>query len=231
MSGLVTYELRDSIATIVMDDGKVNALSLEMLSAVNGALDRAVSDAAVVVLTGREQIFSAGFDLKVLRGGGADAGAMLLGGFELAVRLLSFPTPVVVACTGHAVAMGVFLLLSGDYRIGAAGAFNLRANEVAIGLPMPLTAVEISRQRLAPAHFNRAVILAEAYAPEDAMAAGFLDRVVPAADVRDAARGVAVQLAQLNMPAHTATKLRARASALAAIGAGMVADGLGVGVG
>ena len=116
MSGLVTYELRDSIATIVMDDGKVNALSLEMLGAVNGALDRAVSDAAVVVLTGREGIFSAGFDLKVLRGGGADAGAMLLGGFELAVRLLAFPTPVVVACTGHAVAMGVFLLLSGDYR-------------------------------------------------------------------------------------------------------------------
>ncbi len=228
MSGLVTYEVRDSVATIVMDDGKVNALSLEMLAAVNGALDRAVSDAAVVVLSGREGIFSAGFDLRVLRGGGADAGAMLLGGFELAVRLLSFPTPVVVACTGHAVAMGVFLLLSGDYRVGAAGAFNLRANEVAIGLPMPLTAVEISRQRLAPAHFNRAVILAEAYTPEDAVVAGFLDRVVPAAEVQDAARGVAAQLAQLNMPAHTATKLRARASALAAIRAGMVADGLGV---
>ena len=220
MSELVTYELRDSIATIVMDDGKVNALSLEMLGAINGALDRAVSDLAVVVLSGRAGIFSAGFDLKVLRGGGADAGAMLLGGFELAVRLLSFPTPVVVACTGHAVAMGVFLLLSGDYRVGAAGAFNLRANEVAIGLTMPLTAVEICRQRLAPAHFNRAVILAEAYAPEDAVAGGFLDRVVPAAEVRDAARGVAAQLAQLNMPAHTATKLRARASALAAIRAG-----------
>ena len=75
---------------------------------------------------------------------------LLSAGLKWRFRAAARPTPVVVACTGHAVAMGVFLLLSGDYRIGAAGAFDLRANEVAIGLPMPLTAVEISRQRLAP---------------------------------------------------------------------------------
>jgi len=224
MSTLVTYELRDSIATIAMDDGKVNALSLQMLSEINAALDRAAADGAVVVLTGREGVFSAGFDLRVLGAGGPDALGMLRAGFELAERILSFPTPVVVACTGHAIAMGVFLLLSGDYRVGAAGPFRIVANEVAIGLTMPQAAVEICRQRLAPAHFNRAVILAETYAPGDAVAAGFLDRVAQPSELRDVARGIAGQLAQLNMAAHAATKLRARNHALKALRAAIESE-------
>src|SRR6185503_10431701 len=134
MGTLVSYQLDGSVATITMDDGKVNALSLQMLTELGAALDRATADRAVVVLTGRDGIFSAGFDLKVLRAGGPDAWAMLRGGFELAERILSFPTPVLIACTGHAIAMAVFLLLSGDYRVGVDGPYKINANEVAIGL-------------------------------------------------------------------------------------------------
>ncbi len=133
-----------------MDDGKVNVLSIPMLGEINAALDQAESAGAVVVLTGRDGRFSGGFDLAVLRAGGPDALTMLRGGFDLAERLLTFPTPVVVACSGHAIAMAAFLLLSGDYRIGAAGPFKITANEVAIGLPMPMAAIEICRQRLTP---------------------------------------------------------------------------------
>ena len=89
---------------------------------------------------------------------------MLEAGFALAQRILSFPTPVVIAVPGHAIAMGVFLVLCGDYRVGADGPYRITANEVAIGLTMPRAAVEICRQRLAPAHFTRAVGLAEVYA-------------------------------------------------------------------
>ena len=229
MGTSVTYERKDAIATIVMDDGKVNALSLDMLTQIDAALDRAEGDrAAVVVLAGRDGVFSAGFDLAVLRGGGSDAVAMLRAGFELAYRVLSFPRPVIVACTGHAVAMGVFLLLSGDYRIGVAGAAHkITANEVAIGLTMPQAGVEICRQRLTPAHFNRAVILAEPFTPDTAVAAGFLDRVVPAADLLDVARTTAAQLAKLDLEAHAATKLRARGSALKALRAAIEADDAG----
>ncbi len=221
----LSYDLSDSIATIVMDDGRANALSLDMLRAIDAAFERARSDgAAVVVLAGREGRFSGGFDLATLRGGGPDALTMLRGGFELAEKILSFPRPVVIACTGHAIAMGVFLLLSGDYRIGAAGDFKIHANEVAIGLPMPRAGVEICRQRLAPAHFNRAVILAEPYSPADAVAAGFLDRVVPPPDVLGTAQSMATQFAALNMPAHATSKLRARDSALKALRAAIEAD-------
>src|SRR5215469_77161 len=217
MGTLVGYQLRDSVATITMDDGKVNVLSLAMLSELGAALDRATADRAVVVLTGREGVFSAGFDLPVLRGGGTAAAELLHAGFELAERMLAFPTPVLVACSGHAVAMGVFLVLSGDYRIGARGPFKLTANEVAIGMAVPQAAVEICRQRLTPACFNRAVLLAEVFSPQDAVAAGFLDRVVPPAELAAAAAGTAAELAGLDLDAHAASKLRARHTALTAL--------------
>ena len=224
MSDVVTYQFNDSIATITMDDGKVNALSLQMFSELNAAFDRAKADGAVVVFTGREGKFSAGFDLGELGAGGPDAAALLRSGFELAERILSFATPVVIACNGHAIAMGVFLLLSGDYRIGVDGPYKINANEVALGMTMPRTAVEICRQRLAPAHFNRAIILAEPYSPADAVGAGFLDRVVEASELQEIARNTATQLAKLNMAAHAASKLRARESALKAIHAAIKAD-------
>lgn len=217
MGTLVTYRLRDSVATITMDDGKVNALSRPLLTELGAALDRAAADRAVVVLTGREGVLSAGFDLPVLRAGGTAAAELLHAGFELAERVLAFPTPVLVACPGHAVAMGVFLVLSGDYRIGASGPYKLTANEVAIGMTMPLAAVEICRQRLTPACFNRAVLLAEVFKPQDAVAAGFLDRVVPPAELAEAAAAAAAALVTLDLDAHAASKLRARQLTLTAL--------------
>jgi enoyl-CoA hydratase len=221
---LVTYDLRDSIATIRMDDGKLNVLSLAMFAELGRALDRAQADRAVVLLTGRPGAFSGGFDLRVLGAGGQSAYELVRTGFELAERILSFPAPVVVACSGHALAMGAFLVLSGDYRLGADGPFKIGANEVAIGITMPFFGVEICRQRLAPAHFNRAVVNAEIYRPADAVAAGFLDRVVPAAELDDVARATAAQLAKLDLGVHAASKLRARGHALQAVHAAIAAD-------
>jgi len=217
MESLVRYERQGSVARITMDDGKVNVLSLEMLTGLSNAFDRAETDKAVVVLTGRAGAFSAGFDLAVLRAGGSGALTMLRAGFELAERVLSFPAPVAIACTGHAVAMGVFLLLSADYRVGAAGPYKITANEVAIGLTMPRAAIEICRQRLSPAHFNRATVLAEVFSPDDAVDAGFLDRVVDGAEIDDVMATAAAELTKLDLASHAATKSRARKSALEAI--------------
>ena len=224
MGALVNYQLDGGIATIGMDDGKVNALSPQLLAEVGAAFDRAEADRAVVLLTGRDGVFSAGFDLTVLRAGGADALGMVRAGFELAARMLSFPAPVVIACPGHAVAMGVFLLLSGDYRIGVTGPYTFRANEVALGLTMPHPAIEILRQRLTPACFTRATVLAEPFSPDTAVDAGFLDRVVEPERLQEVARGTAEGLLALDQAAHAATKLRAREQTLGAIRAGIEAD-------
>jgi enoyl-CoA hydratase len=217
MEPLVTYHLADGIATITLDDGKVNVMSLAMQAEVNAALDRAADDGAVVVIEGRDGVFSAGFDLPTLRGGGDDGWRMVRGGFELAHRVLGFPLPVVIACTGHAIAMGTFLLVSGDYRIGAQGSYKFQANEVAIGLTFPRVGIEILRQRLTPAAFNRATMLAEPFSPDDAVAAGFVDRVVAAAEVKAAARDAAIQFAALDLGAHARTKAVARRATLDAM--------------
>lgn len=224
MQSLISYQLADSVATVTMDDGKVNVLSLRMITEINRALDQALDDDAVVVLAGRPGVFSAGFDLPVILAGGPAATSMLRAGFDLAERVLSHPRPVVIACTGHAIAMGVFLLLAGDYRVGAAGPFKITANEVAIGVTMPRAAVEICRQRLSPAHFNRATILAEQYQPDSAVEAGFLDRACEPADFWDAVRRIAGELAKLDMDAHKATKLRVRKAALVTIKDAIAAD-------
>ena len=226
MSTLVSYQLEHSVATLHMDDGKVNVLSPTMLSQLNAALDRAQADKAVVLLTGRPGVFSAGFDLSVLKRGGEEARSMLQSGFQLAVRLLSFPAPVVIACTGHSFAMSAFLLLSGDFRIGAEGAFKIGANETALGMIMPYFGVEICRQRLAPAHFQRAVINAEIYEPAQAVSAGFLDQTVSADALAAAAQATAAAFSKLDPAIHTTTKLRVRAHALQAVREAITRDGL-----
>ncbi len=214
----LSYQLTDGVAAITLDDGKVNALGPDMQAEIHGALDRAEADDAVVVLSGRPGMFSAGFDLKTLRGGGQAAVDMFLGGFRLAYRFLSFPRPIIVGCTGHAMAMGAFLMLSADYRIGPqSGAYKWVANEVAIGLTMPWTAIEIMRVRLTPPAFDRGLNLSATFGPDDAVASGFFDRLVPEDEVLAAATEYARAATALDAKAHTATKLRTRAQALAAL--------------
>jgi enoyl-CoA hydratase len=221
MPAPVSYSCDGGVATITLDDGKANVLSPSMQGAIGSALDQAEADDAVVVLTGRPGVFSGGFDLRVLGAGGDEAVTMLRGGFQLAHRLLSFSRPVVVACTGHAVAMGAFTLLSADYRIGADGPFRIVANEVAIGLTMPHSALAILRWRLVPAYFDRAVMLSETFDPHAAVAAGFLDRVVAPDEVLPAALELAAAAAALDARAHAGTKRRARAATLTAIEHGL----------
>ncbi len=223
MTTLVSYRLKDGVASITMDDGKVNVMSLAMQGELHAALDRAEVDGAVVLLSGRPGVFCAGFDLPVVQAGGAESTAMVRGGFELSERMLSFPLPIVIACSGHAIAMGFFLVLSGDYRIGAAGDFKLVANEVAIGLTMPEAAAAIARQRLTPAAFERAMTVSDVFTPANAVESGVLDRVVEAGDLEGVAREVAVGMTALDMVAHAATKRRVRADSLAAIRRGIEA--------
>jgi enoyl-CoA hydratase len=224
MTQLVSYRADGRVATLTLDDGKVNALSEAMLAEIGTALDRAEADGMVVLLTGRAGIFSAGFDLLVLRAGGDPARQMVRAGFELAARLLSFPAPVVIASPGHAIAMASFLLLSADYRLGADGPYKITANEVSIGLEIPQAAIEICRQRLSPAALSRALLLSEVFGPGDAQQAGWLDRVVPAGELAGAAAALAAGLAQLDPAAHAASKLRLRGPIVAGIRAALEAD-------
>ena len=224
MTSPVTYALTDGIAVITMDDGKANAVSLTLQAGLNEALDQAERDGAPVILTGRAGILSAGFDLKTLAAGGQPAVDMLNGGLELAIRLLTFPTPVIAACSGHAIAMGVFLLESCDYRIGIKGNYRYSANEVAIGMTMPFSTIEILRHRVTPAALSRSVLLAEAFTPENAVETGFLDLVVDESALLETAMNSAKSFLALNMDAHNHSKKRLRAELITAMRDGLAKD-------
>jgi enoyl-CoA hydratase len=213
----VRYQLEDRVATVSIDDGRVNAVSPALLEALNATIDQAEREARVLLLCGRPGRFSAGFDLAVLKQGGQAASDLVVGGARLALRLYGCEIPVVIACSGHAIAMGAILLMAGDSRIGAAGEFRIGLNEVAIGMPLPPFAVEFARERLAPGQLARAVVLAELYGPDAAREAGYLDRVVPAESLLAEARAEAAHLAKLDPFAHGATKRLMRGAFLARV--------------
>ncbi len=179
MTAPLTYTLEDSLAVVRMDDGKANALSVEMIDALLAALARAEGEAKALVLAGRPERFCAGFDLRVMMSGPEQATALLKRGSELLLKLYDAAVPLVIACTGHALAGGALVVLTGDLRLGAAGAFKIGLNEVSIGLPVPVLAMELARDRLTKSELHRATLLATIYTPDDAKRAGYLDDVVP----------------------------------------------------
>ena len=225
MSELLSCNQAEGITHIVMDDGKANVMSCKMLEALSGAISQAETNGGVAVIQGRPGMFSGGFDLEVFRSGSKDEKvAMLKAGAELTEQLLACPIPVIAACTGHAIAMGAFLLLSCDYRLAADGKFKFAANEVAIGLTLPRFAITVCRQRLNPAALNRGLTLAYMFDPVAAQQGGWLDEVVPAEKLESRAIELATQCNKLHMESHRATKLRLRADMLAQLRADIEAD-------
>ena len=214
MSDLISYQLEDGIATLTLNNGKVNAISPDVIVAFNAALDQAVQDRAVVIITGQPGILSGGYDLKVMTSSPQNAVALVTAGSTLARRMLAHPYPIIVACPGHAIAKGAFILLSADYRIGVEGPFNIGLNEVQIGMTMHHAGIELARDRLRRSAFHRSVINGEIFNPEGAVDAGFLDKVVPAEQLMATAVAAAQQLKKINMTAHKNTKLKVRKALL-----------------
>ena len=213
----ISVEVENNVHTITLNNGKVNAITHQIISEINTALDQAEQESAVVILTGQPGMFSGGFDLKTMKASSDAAIALVTEGSKLARRMLAFPTPIIAACTGHAVAKGAFLLLSCDYRIGCAGNFKIGLNEVAIGMTMHNAGIEIARNRIPTHYLTRCVINAELFTPETAVLAGFLDQIVEESQLMSAAQAVAKQMLTLNMPAHHGTKLKERKAMLAAL--------------
>lgn len=214
----MNYELRDNIAIVPIDDGKANAVGHKFLDAINGILDRAENDeVGAVILRGREGIFSAGFDLGEFSKS-SDAGvSMVTKGMQLLIRLYGFPLPLVAACTGHSIAMGAFIIMACDSRIGTRGTFKITLPETAMGMEVPPTMLELTASRISPQFVTRAAIQSEVFNPDQAVTAGFLDEVVEASELDARAFAVAEKLAQLPQKQYAANKLSVRKKALAAM--------------
>lgn len=230
----VTTERLDRVLVVHLDDGKANALSFGMIEAITAALGEAEADDTIgaVVLHGRPGKFSAGFDLSVMRGGDVGSLVRLVSdGGELVRRLYGASVPVVAAGTGHALAAGALMLLGCDVRVGTDSDCKIGLNEVAIGMVLPGWALTIAQDRLSRRHIQRAVATAEVGDGASAVDAGFLDVVVPDAEVLPVAVATAQRLAALDARAYAGTVLALRGPVLDRMAAQIAADrGAGVSV-
>lgn len=210
MNEFVTYQSEENYAIITINNGKANAISHEVIAGLNSSLDKAEQEDKIVILTAANEIFSGGFDLKVMKAYPKSAIELVTKGSQLSLRMLSFPKPIIIACNGHAIAKGAFLLLSADYRIGVEGDFKIGLNEVMIGMTMHNAGIAIAKSRLSKVYLNRSVNNAEIFTSKEAIHAGFLDKIVPKEYLLPTAIKVAEMSAKLNKKAHAETKLRVR---------------------
>ena len=202
-----TLTQHDDVSIITLDDGKANVFSANMSNTINALLDEVPDDKGSLLFTGRPGLFSAGFDLKTISGGDPKAALeMTTAGFKLLSRIYSFPRPVVAASSGHAIALGAFLLCCADYRLGAAGNFIVQANETRNGMAIPTPILEISKSRILKNHWYRAILNAEAYPISDSVDAGYIDEVVEPDELMPKSLEVAKDLATLSHPHYKLTK-------------------------
>jgi enoyl-CoA hydratase len=212
----LTIARTDGVTTLTMDDGKANVMSVRMLQALHSAFEQAQGD--IVVIVGRPGLFSGGFDLAVFQRDPRELVTMLSEGARLTERVLSHPRPVLAVCTGHAIAMGAFLLLSADWRLGVDDASRvIQANEVQNAMTLPRFAIEVCRQRLTPAALVRTALLSEPHAPHQALRAGFLDEIAAPDQLMQAAHARIERLRKLDTQAFTATQQRLRAPLLSTL--------------
>jgi enoyl-CoA hydratase len=225
---LVQYEVRDRIAHVTLANGKANALSPDVIAGLGDALSRAEdageAEVGAVLVTGAAGMFSGGFDLQVMRSGGEAAGRLVTDGGELFSRMYGAQIPVVVACSGHAIAAGALLLLGADARVGARGEFRIGLIETQLGMVLPRWAVELARERLSPRHLQDATVGARVYDPEGAVEAGFLDSVVPSEALATAAEAEAQRWAAFPRAAYRGQVRMCRAERLGRLAEAVATD-------
>ncbi|MDP1819254.1 MAG: crotonase/enoyl-CoA hydratase family protein [Acidimicrobiales bacterium] len=220
----VTCTIDDGVAVLRIDDGKVNVVSHRAIELLHAGLDRALDEASAVAIVGREGKLSAGFDLTEMTAGVERTRALVGAGGRILMRIFGHPQPVVVAVTGHALAAGALLVLACDTRIGGDGPAKIGLNETAIGMGLPVYAVELAAARLAPTHLTRAAVQAEIFDPPGAVAAGYLDRVVRAPECVPTAIAEARRLGRYRTSAYRHTKLALRQEMIDRVLAGIDAD-------
>jgi len=202
----VKSEMQDGVSVLRLDHGKPNSISKAVADELKSGLAQAEESADAVVILGRAGMFSGGFDLPTMGKGPDAVRGMLMAGAELLMAIYDHPKPIVIGCAGHAIAMGAFITMAGDERIGASGDFKIGMNESAIGMTLPTFGLELARARLSKRHFDRALVHSTLYDPEGACEVGILDRVVTPDRLEAECFEAAARLAKLKQPAFQNNK-------------------------
>ena len=212
---MVSIEDRDGVAVVTADRPPVNAMNVEFLHAVAGALDEVAADVPrAVVLAGRPGVFSAGADLKAVPGyGPAEQREMVVGINRMALTAYALPCPVVTAVTGHAIAGGMVLALCGDHRVASdAGRYGL--TEVRVGVAYPQAAIGVVRAELSASAARLLALGNRLVDAAECLRLGAFDEVVAVDAVLPRALEVGAELAALPADVYARTKRELRAETI-----------------
>ncbi|MPZ72757.1 MAG: enoyl-CoA hydratase/isomerase family protein [Nitriliruptorales bacterium] len=209
------------VVTVAFAHGKVNALDLELLRAVADEFRGRAADPRPVVLTGRGRAFSAGVDLHRLVDGGTDYVRRFMPALSDAfLAVFEHPAPVVAAINGHALAGGCIFAMAGDVRIAAGGSGTLGVTELVVGVPFPVTPLEILRHAVGDAVASHLVLTARRVDVVEAHRLGLVHEVVHAAELTAAAARRARELGGLDTTPYRFAKEQLRRESLDRIARG-----------
>ncbi len=215
----------NGVLTLALDDGAKNALGTEAFDKIIAAFDEAGDDVRAFVLTGREDIFTAGLDVKFLGSASADEVAAMLARFgEALMRVWGEGRPTVAACTGHAIAAGTMFSMACDHSVAAEGRFRWGLTETQVGFEIPMYGIELARGNVAAHRIDDLLVPGALVDPATAVAVGFADELAPQADVVAVAQAKAAALTALPATAYAGTKQRLRGAVIERTLAGLHAD-------
>ncbi len=228
----VTCDGRRGTLTLNRPD-RLNALSNELMAEVAEAASwfDHQSNLRVVVVSGEGRAFSAGFDLSVF----GDDGPSPAGGRvpadtgRLMADALERTSPVLIAALhGHVVGGGLVVAAACDLRI-ATDDVSFSIPEVDLGIPLAWGGIPRLVREIGPALTKELVMTCRPFGAEEAMAAGFLNRIVPADDLDTAVDELAEAVTSRPRAAVLATKRHVNAVTDQMVGTGRSwsdADGL-----
>src|SRR5215472_4654782 len=215
------------IATVTLNrPARRNALSDPLLTELGTAFAALRDDATtrVVILTAVPPVFSAGADAGLKssmspeerRQAFQDRKSQFRRLFERATTLLeNLEQATVAAINGHAVGGGVGLTLACDFRWAAAEA-QLWIPEVDLGVPLGVGTTTRLVRLVGPARAKEIVMEGRRYTAAEAQALGLVHRVVPGAQLAEAVRVHAGELA--TKPFRALAEIKARINAIARVG-------------
>ncbi len=205
----VHQEQSDTITTVRLENGKVNALSREVVDALHQSLQQLRDDGQTraMILTGTGAFFSFGLDVPQLLTFDRSQLTDYLHRFcRLKTDLYLFPKPVVAAVNGHATGGGCMLVLPCDYRIMVSGKAKISLNEINLGVPVFAGSAAILQASVGTRTAETILYEGGMLSSEQAQQYGMVDQVAAAGDLMITAREKAAELGGKFPPAFAQIK-------------------------
>lgn len=222
----IKVTIKDHLSLITLDRGKSNALNREMITELTDILHNISGDPNIagVIITGKENFFSAGLDLiELYNYNEAEAESFWHLFLNFVAAITAFKKPLVAAVNGHSPAGGCVIALACDYRIMAEGKYIIGLNEVPVGIIVPNSIFNLYAFWLGQANASRSLLEGKLFSPEEALQIGLVDELANPASILTAAERKIRKYMAMERNTWEQSKLSIRQELIAATGADQTA--------